>query len=108
MEHEVIGKYTLNENLIAIKYFRIDNGSMGVGQVDGNHQGKLYGHLAVLGLAVKIAKDFNTDVHFEIVNGNVGAERSVQRTELEIIDTQSWVSVKKRTKLSAAPMWGHL
>lgn len=81
---------------------------MGVGQVDLNNQGNNYGHLAIIGLAVKIAKDFNTDVHFEIVCGNDGAERSAHRSELEIIDTQSWVSAKKRPKLCTAPLWGHL
>lgn len=88
--------------------FRLDSGSMGVGQVDSNYEGNLYGHLAVIALAVKIAKDFNTDVHFEIVNGNTGAEQSAKRSELTLIDTQSWVSLRKREKLAKAPLWGHL
>lgn len=86
----------------------MDNGSMGVGQVAENNQGNLFGHIAIFSLAAKIARDLNTDIHFEILHGNTGALRSARRSELEMIDTQSWISVKKRERLAAAPMWGHL
>lgn len=82
---------------------------MGVGRVDTNFGGNLYGHIAISALAVKIANDFDTDVHFEIVNGNLLAEKSARRANLPLIDTQSWVLAKRRKRLSAAiPMWGHL
>lgn len=81
---------------------------MGVGQVDSSHSGNLYGHLAVIAMAAKLAKDFDADVTFEIVNGNHGAERSAQRSELLLVDSQSWISVRKRKKREVAPLWGHL
>lgn len=85
----------------------MDNGSMGVGQVDPNFSGNLYGQLAVIALAVKIAKDCNTDVHFEIRNGNLGAQKQAGMAQLQIIDTQSWINIRKK-KQEAIPMWGHL
>lgn len=81
---------------------------MGVGQVDPDHEGNLFGHLTVLAMAVKRAKDYNTDVHFEIVNGNDRAEQSARRSELQLIDTQSWISVQKKKKRENVPLWGHL
>lgn len=81
---------------------------MGVGQVDSNFGGQRYGHTAIAGLAVKIAKDFDTDVHFEIVNGNLQAEKSARLSNLPLIDTQSWISAKRRERLWKAPLWGHL
>lgn len=81
---------------------------MGVGQVASNHEGNLFGHTVVAALAAKISKDHDCDVHFEIVHGNSGAEKSVRLSQLQLIGTQSWVSVKKKKKLSAAPLWGHL
>lgn len=81
---------------------------MGVGQVDESNQGNFYGHIAVAALSLEIAKNYNSDVHFEIVHGNFGAEKSARLNELQLIDTQSWISVRKRNKLTAAPLWGHL
>jgi hypothetical protein len=86
----------------------MDSGSMGVGQVDMRFGGNRYGHIAISALAVKIAKDFDTDVHFEIVNGNLQAEKSARLANLPIIDTQSWILAKRRKRLLTVPMWGHL
>lgn len=81
---------------------------MGVGQSDPSFAGNRLGHLAVLALAVKIANEFDSDVHFEVVHGNSGAEKSVRLSDLTLVDTQSWINVKKREKLRSLPMWGHL
>lgn len=81
---------------------------MGVGQVDSNFEGNSYGHIAITALAIKIAKDFDTDVHFEIVNGNLRAEKSARLSNLPLIDTQCWVSARRLNKLLSNPMWGHL
>lgn len=102
-----VGAYTKTGDLIAWN-IGLNNGSMGVGQVDSDYGGNLYGHTVVVALAEKIATERNSDVHFEIVHGNFGAEQSAKRSELKMIDTQSWISVKKRRKLQAAPLWGHL
>lgn len=81
---------------------------MGIGQVDSNYEGNIYGRIAVLALAVKIAKEYDTDVHFEVVHGNYKAEASARLSGFEIIDTQSWIAVQKRKKRESAPLWGHL
>ena len=81
---------------------------MGIGSVDPNFGGNRYGHTAVLGLAVKIAKEFDTDVHFEIVNGNHQALESAKRGSLHLIDTQSWVSARRKKKSAKYPLWGNL
>lgn len=88
-------------------FFRIDNGSMGIGQVDSYFSGNRYGHSAVLALASKIAKDFDTDVHFEIRNSNVRAEKSAKASQVQVINTQSWIAIRRK-KPDSAPMWGHL
>lgn len=80
---------------------------MGVGQADSNFSGNLYGHTAIVALAEKIAKECGTDVHFEIRNGNSRAEKSARMSQLQMIDTQSWISIRRK-KLEEIPMWGHL
>ena len=80
---------------------------MGVGQADSNFSGNLYGHTVIIALAEKIAKESDADVHFEIRNGNSRAEKSARMSQLQMIDTQSWISIRRK-KLEEIPMWGHL
>lgn len=82
---------------------------MGVESVDTNFKGNRYGHLVILALAVKIAKDYDTDIHFEVVHGNLQATKlATSSTDVKIIDTQSWILAKRRENVSSYPMFGHL
>lgn len=87
--------------------YRINNGSLGIGQVDSGFVGNFFGHIAVIALAVKVAKDYDTDIHFEIRNNNYEALKSAKNSQLQIVDTQSWISVRRK-RLETKPMWGHL
>lgn len=98
----------LKMNFNFLTQYRLDTGSMGIGSVDFNFRGNRYGIKAIISLAKKIATDYDSDVHFEIVNGNRKVEKSAKEGGLEMIDTQSWILAKKKEKLLSAPMFGHL
>ncbi|CRL01454.1 CLUMA_CG014315, isoform A [Clunio marinus] len=103
-----VGVYNKKGEILAWN-MRLDSGSMGVGQVDSNHCGNAYGRVAIFGLAKKIAQDFNSDVHFEILHGNTLVQAIIEKAfYLHLIDTQSWILTKKKMKVKYAPMWGHL
>jgi hypothetical protein len=87
---------------------RLDIGSMGVGSVDKRFSGNRFGHVAITALAVKIAKDYDTDVFFEIVHGNTLARSLAESVKLHVIDTQSWVIARRIKKWSPTSVWGHM
>lgn len=81
---------------------------MGIGRIDPRYQGKHFGYLAILLLAQKIAKDFNVEAFFHILRGNTRADSDLKASEMELIDTFSWISVKQNMEPYKVPWWGHL
>lgn len=81
---------------------------MGIGRIDPRYKGNHYGYLAVLLLAQKIVDDFNVDAFFHVLRGNTRADRDLKASDVELIDTFSWISVKKNKEPYNVPWWGHL
>lgn len=103
-----LGSLKVKVLLSFIPLNRLDTGSMGVGSVDSTFAGNKFGLTAIMALAIKIAKEFDTDAHFEVVHANFRAFEMAIAVDFPIIDTQSWVLAKRRRKLDSFPMFGHL
>lgn len=82
---------------------------MSVGRVDPRYSGHHYGYLAVLALAQKIVQDFAIYAFFGVGLENERPEKDLKESSAELIDTVSWISVKRSDKNKMPrPWWGHL